>query len=131
MKVEDLDVDKVKARYGGSFPAMRGKKYRYPKPENEEAWMKLVCKAMNYRERQMKAAKAGRPFKRDYRLEYVSYHCRPDQIKRRAKRNLDRKRMQQKNGSDLKGKHVHHLGSERLTRPVVLTKKQHIEAHKK
>jgi len=43
---------------------------------------------------------------RDYKKEYENYHSRPEQIKRRAKRNEARRLM--KNNKDIKGKDVHH-----------------------
>lgn len=126
---EDLKAEEVKKRYGGSFPTIKGRKYRYPKPENEEAWLKLVCRALNYRERQIKAARERKPFKRDSKLEYLIYHCLPDQRKRRSQRNIDRKKMQEKTGKALKGKHVHHKDQVKLAKPVVMDGKKHLKMH--
>ena len=43
---------------------------------------------------------------RDYKKEYANYHSRPEQIKRRAKRNEARRTL--KNRKGIKGKDVHH-----------------------
>ena len=43
---------------------------------------------------------------RDYKKEYENYHSKPDQIKRRAKRNEARRSL--KDRKDIKGKDVHH-----------------------
>lgn len=52
--------------------------------------------------------------KRNYRKEYDDYQGKPEQIKRRAERNRDRKAAEKKYGKKaLKGKEVDHLGSHR------------------
>ena len=43
---------------------------------------------------------------RDYKKEYENYHSKPEQIKRRQKRNEARRSL--KNFKDIKGKDVHH-----------------------
>ena len=43
---------------------------------------------------------------RDYKKEYANYHSKPEQIKRRAKRNEARRSL--KDRKDIKGKDVHH-----------------------
>ena len=43
---------------------------------------------------------------RDYKKEYADYHSKPEQIKRRAKRNEARRSL--KDRKDIKGKDVHH-----------------------
>jgi hypothetical protein len=44
---------------------------------------------------------------RDYREEYVRFHSKPAEIKKRAMRNSARAEMEKTNG-DLTGKDVHH-----------------------
>jgi hypothetical protein len=52
--------------------------------------------------------------KRNYRKEYDAYHALPEQKKRRAERNKDRKAAEKRVGKTaLKGKEVDHLGSHR------------------
>jgi hypothetical protein len=52
--------------------------------------------------------------KRDYRKEYDEYHGTPEQKKRRAERNRDRRAAEKKHGkAALRGKEVDHVGSHR------------------
>lgn len=51
---------------------------------------------------------------RDYKKEYADYHGTPEQKKRRAERNRDRKAAEKKYGKKaLRGKEVDHVGSHR------------------
>ena len=61
------------------------------------------------REAQRKTAEKERESQqeeRDYKKEYANYHSKPEQIKRRAKRNEARRSL--KDRKDIKGKDVHH-----------------------
>ena len=61
------------------------------------------------REAQRKTAEKQRDSQqeeRDYKKEYANYHSKPEQIKRRAKRNEARRSL--KDRKDIKGKDVHH-----------------------
>ena len=61
------------------------------------------------REAQRKTAEKERDAQqeeRDYKKEYANYHSKPEQIKRRAKRNEARRSL--KDRKDIKGKDVHH-----------------------
>ncbi len=50
--------------------------------------------------------------KRDYAKEYADYHASPEQKKRRAERNRDRRAAVKKYGKEaLQGKEIDHLGS--------------------
>lgn len=52
--------------------------------------------------------------KRDYRKEYDEYHALPEQKKRRAERNKDRRAAAKRYGkAALRGKEVDHVGSHR------------------
>lgn len=127
----ELKAEKVKSYYGGSFPKCSGRKYKYPSQKAEKTWMRLITDALNY-QRKMKYYKSkNMPFKRNYKYEYLLFHCRPEQRKRRSIRNKHRKHFQDKLGSDLKGKHVHHTDpvSMSLGKAKVLTTKQHQKTH--
>jgi hypothetical protein len=51
---------------------------------------------------------------RDYDKEYREYHASPEQKKRRAERNRDRKAAEKKHGkAALKGKEVDHVNAPR------------------
>jgi hypothetical protein len=52
--------------------------------------------------------------KRDYKKEYADYHGTPEQKKRRAERNRDRKAAERRLGkAALAGKEVHHKNAPR------------------
>jgi hypothetical protein len=52
--------------------------------------------------------------KRDYKKEYAEYHSSPEQKKRRAERNRDRKAAVKEHGeAALKGKEVDHVNAPR------------------
>lgn len=52
--------------------------------------------------------------KRDYKKEYADYHGTPEQKKRRAERNKDRRAAERRLGKDaLLGKEVHHVNAPR------------------
>jgi hypothetical protein len=124
MKPEDVDLEKIKAHFGGSLPVCNGKKYRYP--TTEEGWRVLFAKALNYQTK----IRNGRSMKRNYKFEYILYHARDAERARRSKRNKDRKVMRE-NGHDVDGKEVHHLDAKNLSRPVVVTRKEHDRLHAK
>ncbi len=72
-----LNKKKVLSYYGGKFPVCNGKKYRYPKPEEEEKWMKLISSALTYRNKMFYNHRHGlKPVKRKSKYEYLLYHCR-------------------------------------------------------
>lgn len=128
-----LDITKAKSYYGGSFPECNGRKYKYPSPKAEKTWLRLITDALNY-QRKLKYYAANNmegKVKRNYRYEYLLYHCRPEQKKRRAIRNSHRIHFKEKLGGDLKGKHVHHTDpvTMSLSKAKVLTKKEHQKTH--
>lgn len=52
--------------------------------------------------------------KRDYKKEYADYHGTPEQKKRRAERNKDRRAAERRLGKDaLRGKEVDHVNAPR------------------
>jgi hypothetical protein len=127
-----LNKKKVLSYYGGKFPVCNGKKYRYPKPEEEEKWMKLISSALTYRNKMFYNHRHGlKPVKRNSKYEYLLYHCRPEQKVRRNKRNKDRRELSKT--VDLTNKHVHHENpiSMSLKETVVLTENEHRKHHSK
>lgn len=130
-----IKPETVKKYYGGSFPDCNGKKHKYPKPTAEKAWMKLITDALNY-QRKIGYYRKNKMFdkikkERNYKYEYVLFHCRPEQKERRAIRNRHRLMMQKKTGSKLKGKHVHHTDpvSMSFSKAKVMTHDQHKKFH--
>lgn len=136
LKDGEVSVEKMKAYYGGKWPDCNGRKYKYPGPKADKAWAKLITSALNYqrkivyykRNNMMERAKK----ERNYKYEYVLYHCRPEQKARRGIRNKHRAEAEKKHGS-LKGKHVHHTNpvTMGIKSTVVLTEKQHRDLHAK
>lgn len=126
----EVDLERFKARFNGKLPLIKGGKYRYPSPDDEERWRCLLAKAYTHRRYVLLCNKTGRKATRHYKYEYLLYHARPDQRERRTKRNRDR-RIMKENGKLPTAKHeVHHLDSKNLTRPVALTAKQHDLMHR-
>ena len=129
-----LSKNKYKKIYGGKFPEIksRTKDRSYPSPDDEKAWMRLIADALNHRNEQTFAYNNGLPPPQaNTQYAYVLYHCRPVQIKRRAIRNKHRKEIKEATNKSLKGKHVHHKDSKRMTKKstVVLDGKEHLKAH--
>tara|TARA_R110002153_G_scaffold45380_1_gene128018 strand:- start:4259 stop:4729 length:471 start_codon:yes stop_codon:yes gene_type:complete len=128
-KPSELDVEKAKNYYGGKFPKIKGKKYKYPKPENEKGWICLITNALNYQDKKkIMLQKRMEPINNP-KFEYVLYHCRPDKIKDRAQRNKDRKIHLEK-GDD---RVVHHYNQKNLkkSKTVILTHCEHQKMHGK
>lgn len=128
----EVDIELFKSRFDGSLPDIKGSKYRYPSPDDENKWRCLLAKAYTHKRYEMFCIRAGRRAKRNYKFEYILYHARPDQKRRRTKRNQDRKIMVLK-GKVTRGREqeVHHMDSANLRKPVVLTVKQHDRIHSK
>jgi len=128
---DQLNVTRVKSFYGGKFPMINGGKHRYPHPKDEKKWLRLVADAMTYRNKKRHYGKQGIKYPRDPRtsqFEYVLYHGRPDQIKRRAKRNRDRRiKLANKIGNETH--EIHHLDSKNLKEPIALTHCEHMRMH--
>jgi hypothetical protein len=127
----EVDLFAFKARFNGKLPHIKGKKYRYPPPEDEDRWRCLLAKAYTHRKYVLLCAKNGRTAKRHYKYEYLLYHARPDQVKRRTIRNRDRFLLKERGELPTETHEVHHMDSKNLRRPVALTPKQHDRMHAK
>lgn len=128
----ELDLNKVLASFGGSFPVCRGRKYKYPDPDDHDKWLKLIACAYTHRNRVRRAlARGDTPPKRDFKLEYAMYHCRKEQILRRSKRNQHRRIIGE--DTNLNGKDIHHTDPVNLTLKSarVLSEKEHQNFHRK
>lgn len=91
----NLTTAQAKARMGGSFPNLNGRKHKYPPPSNEKAWTLLVNRALRMRQREVDAYKAGRKppvCKLRTKYVYLLYNCTPKAKWKRATRNSHRKR---------------------------------------
>ena len=131
-----LSKAKYKKMYGGKFPDIKSRKAdrSYPSSSDEKAWMRLIADALNHRNVQTFNYYEGLPPpEKNTQYEYVLYHCKPEQVKRRSTRNKHRKEMKEKTGKSLKGKHVHHKDSKTMKKSstVVLPAHTHLKAHGK
>ena len=120
----------AKKYYGGSFPLVRGRKYTYPAPSAEGAWMVLIRAAVKF-DKARNAAIVNRtpiPVCPDPRLLYILFHAKPKEIKRRAIRVKHRKQ----HGLEVGDKRqVHHTDPTKMTfkSTLVLTHCQHKRKH--
>lgn len=124
------DKEIAKKYYGGSFPVVHGRKYKYPLPSAESAWMVLVRAAVKFDKARSAATLARTPIPTcpDPRLLYILFHARPIEIRRRALRVKHRKQHGIKVGDK---KQVHHTDPTRMTfaSTVVLTHCEHKKEH--
>jgi hypothetical protein len=116
---------------GNCFPVIKGKKYRYPKPSEKEAWTKLINKARLEHAKVQYAVRSGKvpkyhPQRRKF--EYILHHKHPDSMKKRAIRNKHRSLHGLQVGDD---RHVHHNNQKTmaLSSTVVLTPCEHKKMH--
>lgn len=93
----------------GDFERARGEerladKLRQKEKSNQQAHQKRMMKLA--KQSIKKNRKEDVEEDRDYKKEYENYHSKPEQVKRRQKRNEARRSL--KNFKDIKGKDVHH-----------------------
>ena len=122
--------DVAKAYFGGTFPLVRGRKYTYPPPSAEAAWMVLVRAAIKFDKARHASILSRTPIPTcpDPRLSYILFHARPLEIKRRAIRVKHRKQHGLKVGDK---DQVHHKDPTKMTfkSTVVLTHCEHKKEH--
>lgn len=126
-----LTTAQAKRRMGGSFPDIKGNRFRYPKPTNEAAWTTLVNKAVAQREKDMAAVKSGREKPRcamRAKYEYILFHCGPRTRQKRAIRNKHRKMHGLEKG-DPRVVHHHDQKTMSFAKTVVMTPCQHKKIH--
>ena len=131
MYKSNMNKSKCKSLYNGKFPDIKGSKFKYPKQSNCEAWMYLITEALMYRNLYKYCMKNDLPLEKDpnkSQYEYILYHGRPTQIKRRTTRNKHRKLSGLKVGDP---RHVHHMDRKNLDygKTVILTPCEHKRAH--
>ncbi len=120
----------AKKYYGGAFPLVRGRKYTYPPPSAEAAWMVLIRAAIKFDKARHTAmlSRSPIPLSPDPRLLYILFHARPIEIKRRAIRAKHRKQHGLAVGD---ARQVHHTDPTKMTfkSTVVLTHCEHKKEH--
>lgn len=126
-----LTPAQAKARMGGSFPVVKGSRYRYPAPSNTEAWTRLVNNALKQRQKDMYALSCGKPLpvcpcRRKY--EYILWHVSPRSKWKRTIRGKHRAMHGLKVGDP---RVVHHKNQETMAfdQTVVQTHCEHHKEH--
>lgn len=105
-QVEELE--RMKQRHLEELEALQDRHERETEKVNKQKEKETLNKQIQAkRDAERKAAeKSQQSEERDYKKEYENYHSKPEQIKRRAKRNEARRSL--KDRKDIKGKDVHH-----------------------
>jgi len=105
-QVEELE--RMKQRHVEELEALQDRHERETEKVNKQKEKETLDKQIkSKRDAERKAAeKQQQSEERDYKKEYANYHSKPEQIKRRAKRNEARRSL--KDRKDIKGKDVHH-----------------------
>jgi len=105
-QVEELE--RMKQRHVDELEALQDRHERETEKINRQKEKETLDKQIkSKRDAERKAAeKQQQSEERDYKKEYENYHSKPEQIKRRAKRNEARRSL--KDRKDIKGKDVHH-----------------------
>ena len=105
-QVEELE--RMKQRHIDELEALQDRHERETEKVNRQKEKETLDKQIKAkRDAERKAAeKQQQSEERDYKKEYKNYHSKPEQIKRRAKRNEARRSL--KDRKDIKGKDVHH-----------------------
>jgi hypothetical protein len=105
-QVEELE--RMKQRHVDELEALQDRHERETEKINRQKEKETLDKQIkSKRDAERKAAeKQQQSEERDYKKEYANYHSKPEQIKRRAKRNEARRSL--KDRKDIKGKDVHH-----------------------
>lgn len=93
---DTVNIDRLKEMYGGALPNFDSKrtKHNYPCHKDEEGWKKLYADALTYRNKSRYCSLNGyeKPaFPKKSMYEYVLVHGRPEMVKDRSKRNIDRR----------------------------------------
>lgn len=124
------DAATAKKYYGGAFPTINGRKYKYPSPSDEVEWMKLIRAAVKFGEERRAAMTAGVPIPvcADARILYVAFHAKAKEIKRRTIRNKHRRQHGIEVGDE---RQVHHNDPVRMqfSNTQILTHCQHKRKH--
>jgi hypothetical protein len=112
--------------YGG-FPEISGRKHSYPAQHERAKWVCLAQRALDWQRNKIWCYRVGveQPA-RNSQFEYLLFHGRPDQIARRSKRNIHRKKLGAGPGDE-----VHHRDrrSLALSSAVVVSSKEHDRIH--
>ena len=103
-QVEELE--RLKQRHEEELEALTDRHERETEKVNKQKEKETLDKQIQSKRDADRKSAEKQNEERDYKKEYESYHSKPEQIKRRAKRNEARRSL--KDRKDIKGKDVHH-----------------------
>ena len=103
-QVEELE--RMKQRHVEELEALQDRHERETEKVNKQKEKETLNKQIQAKRDAERKAAEKQNEERDYKKEYENYHSKPEQIKRRAKRNEARRSL--KDRKDIKGKDVHH-----------------------
>ena len=104
------EMERLKANHEQELEALKDRHDRETKrvegQKEKETQDKQIQSKRDADRKSAEKKRESQSEERDYKKEYADYHSKPEQIKRRAKRNEARKLL--KGRKDIKGKDVHH-----------------------
>jgi hypothetical protein len=112
--------------YGGC-PSITGRKHVYPASHHTARWVSLTRQALDWQRQRTWCLRNKAPLPpRNAQFEYVLFHGRPEQIKRRGTRNKHRAKLEAPKGTE-----VHHRNQRTLalSSAIVVTKRKHDQIH--
>ena len=100
------EMERMKQRHVEELEALTDRHERETEKVNKQKEKEVINKQIQAKRDAERKAAEKQNEERDYKKEYENYHSKPEQIKRRAKRNEARRSL--KDRKDIKGKDVHH-----------------------
>ena len=100
------ELERLKAKQEQELEALTDRHERETEKVNQQKEKEVQNKQIQAKRDADRKAAEKQNEERDYKKEYENYHSKPEQVKRRAKRNEARRSL--KDRKDIKGKDVHH-----------------------
>ena len=100
------ELERLKAKQEQELEALTDRHERETDKVNQQKEKEVQNKQIQAKRDADRKAAEKQNEERDYKKEYENYHSKPEQVKRRAKRNEARRSL--KDRKDIKGKDVHH-----------------------
>ena len=100
------ELERLKAKQLQELEALQDRHERETDKVNQQKEKEVANKQIQAKRDADRKAAEKQNEERDYKKEYENYHSKPEQVKRRAKRNEARRSL--KDRKDIKGKDVHH-----------------------
>ena len=100
------ELERLKVKQEQELEALQDRHERETDKVNQQKEKEVQNKQIQAKRDADRKAAEKQNEERDYKKEYENYHSKPEQVKRRAKRNEARRSL--KDRKDIKGKDVHH-----------------------